>query len=622
MQTPETSIVIRTKNEEKHLGNLLQAIREQDYLDYEIVIVDSGSTDRTIEIAKQEAETLITIDSWNFTFGYALNVGCEAAKGKYIVIISAHCLPVGTGWLRSLIAPFGDERVAMVYGKHQSARVTKFSEHRDFLKFFPHNGAQRRYGNNANSAIRRSLWITYRFDERLPGLEDIHWVKVLAQKGFTAVYEPNASVYHIHEEPPKKVFERYRREAVAARSLNLSQPPLAGIHFRSLFRNIASDTLTSFPHFTLSRLVNILQFRYHQWRGSRHGWYEPKHVLFEGVEEKLPDNDAVVIEANQQTSLKPQTISSLKPGEVLIRVAYVGVCKTDLEVHSGELGYYKDGRAKYPIVPGHEFSGVIVALGANAQRFFSKDDRVVGECILSCKNCRYCNELLPAACEARKEVGVMNYHGAYARYVILPYLAVHRIPDGIDLRTACLTEPLAVVCRALTRIRWKEQGKRWAVLGAGPIGNLLTQVLLLEKKEVTVFDINAERLAVFNGEVSTSTSLDGLSRFDVLVEATGSSDVLTTLLQESRTGSRLLLLGFPYGNIEFNFEHVVAHEKTIVGSVGSTSADFQHALSVLPQLHLVPFLQTVLPLADYRRAWELHKTGKHLKILLQPNETT
>ncbi|MDI6591504.1 MAG: glycosyltransferase family A protein, partial [Patescibacteria group bacterium] len=73
---PETSIIIRTFNEEKHVGNLLKAIREQDYKDYEIILVDSGSTDRTLEIAKKFGHKILEIESQDFTFGYSLNVGC------------------------------------------------------------------------------------------------------------------------------------------------------------------------------------------------------------------------------------------------------------------------------------------------------------------------------------------------------------------------------------------------------------------------------------------------------------------------------------------------------------------------------------------------------------------
>ena len=86
---------------------------------------------------------------------------------------------------------------------------------------------------------------------------------------------------------------------------------------------------------------------------------------------------------------------------------------------------------------------------------------------------------------------------------------------------------------------------------------------------------------------------------------------------ESKEGATILLLGFPYGKINYNFENIVAQGKTIVGSVGSTRKDFQWALSYLTQIDSEPFINKVLPLQDFDKAWDLHRSGKYLKILLE-----
>lgn len=616
---PETSVVVRTFNEEKHIANLLRAIRKQEYTDYEIVLVDSGSTDNTVSIAAPECDTILTIESWNFTFGHSLNVGCEASRGKYIVIVSAHAYPADAGWLGSLLAPFRDEKVAMVYGKHVGAAVTKFPERRDFERYFSNASALRRYGNNANSAIRKSFWETQHFDERLTGLEDIHWIKMMGKQGYHAVYEPKAPVLHIHDETPSKVFERYRREAVAAKIMGLANPPHAGTSIMAFFRNVFMDSVAAFPWMTLKKILEILQFRFNQWRGSRHGWLAeiPPHLLH--ATKPMPDNEAVVITNQRAASLVPVSTPELKPGEVLIRVAYVGICKTDLEVFEGSLGYYQKGQAKYPIVPGHEFSGTIERVGSNAGHNFSLGDPVVGECILSCKKCRFCLEMSPAACVNRKEVGVVNHDGAYSRFVVLPHTSVHHVPKGISLRDACLTEPLAVVLRGLSRLKWKERNGPLAVIGAGPIGNMTAQVLrALGKQDITVFDKNTERLKELQSIVETRPSLEGLEMFDTIVEATGVRSVLHQVLSTSSSGARILLLGFPYGTMDFNFEDIVAHEKSVIGSVGSSSDDFRAALKVLPKINTAALTNVVLPLSQYESAWKLHQSGKHLKIFLEP----
>src|SRR3989338_11625704 len=178
---PETSIIIRTLNEEKHIGNLLHAIEEQDYKDYEIIIVDSDSTDKTLEIAEKYPVKIIKIEKRDFTFGYSLNVGCKAAKGRYLVFVSAHILPVDRHWLGNLVAGFADTTVAMVYGRQVGAPQSKFSETRDFARLFSstalNTGAPLNYANNANAAVRRDAWEKHPFDEDLFGLEDIDFAR-------------------------------------------------------------------------------------------------------------------------------------------------------------------------------------------------------------------------------------------------------------------------------------------------------------------------------------------------------------------------------------------------------------------------------------------------------------
>ncbi len=202
--SPRITVLIRTFNEQKHLGRLLDMLDRQTERDFEIVLVDSGSADRTLHIAEGRVQRIIRIDSRNFTFGYSLNVGCRASRGTVVVIVSAHAIPANEQWLAALTRPFEDSRVAMVYGRHIGAEQTKLPERRDFARFFPKQPGPRRYGNNANSAIRRSVWEQQPFDERLTGLEDIAWAKNATKQGLTVVYEPQAAVLHIHEETPTR----------------------------------------------------------------------------------------------------------------------------------------------------------------------------------------------------------------------------------------------------------------------------------------------------------------------------------------------------------------------------------------------------------------------------------
>jgi len=282
---PETSIIIRTFNEEKHIGNLLRAIKEQDHRDYEIIVVDSGSTDNTLKIAKNFTDNILEIDSKDFTFGYSLNKGCQQSQGKYIVLVSAHTLPVDNQWLKNLLAPFEDEKVAMVYGRQFGAQESKFSEKRDFQRLYSASSFNSElypyFANNANSAIRKDIWQKHPFDEYLLGLEDIEWAKHAAEKGFLIHYKPEAAIYHIHTEKWYQVFNRYRREAIAAARIGLPHPPQARTNYFWLINNLFQDFIASLPNVSLARIEEIVRFRYYQWKGTRQGWNYDKDIDLE-----------------------------------------------------------------------------------------------------------------------------------------------------------------------------------------------------------------------------------------------------------------------------------------------------------------------------------------------------
>ena len=138
--------------------------------------------------------------------------------------------------------------------------------------------------------------------------------------------------------------------------------------------------------------------------------------------------------------------------------------------------------------------------------------------------------------------------------------------------------------------------------------------------EVTVFDRNSLRRSYFsdrNSVIRTCTELDTLSQYEAVVEATGDPKALEVILHKSAPGSSLLLLGLPYARTEFNFENIVAYDKIIVGSVGSGPEDFQNAITLLPQLDLKLFKQSVRPLREFEAAWEACKYRTHLKTLLE-----
>jgi rhamnosyltransferase len=278
--TELVSVVIRTLNEEKHLEELLIAINEQSSsaFNIETVIVDSGSTDRTLDIAKKYNCRITYIKKEEFTFGKSLNIGCDFADGKHLVFISGHCIPATNTWLHDLVMPLSTDNIVYTYGKQIGRDSTKFSERQLFYKYFPDQSSLPQDGffcNNANSAIRKNIWEKYKFDEQLTGCEDMYLAKKLVKNGFKLGYVGSAPVYHIHDESWAKVGIRYEREAIALQKIM----PEVHITFfdmvKYIFIGIIKDLRIAFKQRVFFKeLFSICAFRYVQYLGA----YKGNHI--------------------------------------------------------------------------------------------------------------------------------------------------------------------------------------------------------------------------------------------------------------------------------------------------------------------------------------------------------
>lgn len=629
--SPETSIIIRAFNEERWLPEVFAALDKQSYRGFEVLLVDSGSVDRTRDIAAANGARVVRLRSEDFTFGHSLNVGIREARGSFLAIVSAHAIPADEHWLENLIAPLRGNDTAMVYGGQRGHAISKFSEVRDFERLFPDRphdvDPEYPFANNANSAIPRSLWAQHPFDEGLPGLEDIEWAKHWMEQGLKVRYEPAACIIHVHTESWTQVRRRYHREGMAARWVGIRiLRHIPGEIWRELRWCVYDLFLASSKRRLGALAAEILRFRFEKLRGTVGGIIDSRGIANPGRRAEMffeTNFPAVVVHGPNRARLEERTVPSLKPGEVLVRVSHVGICGTDLEILEGTLGYYRSGMASYPIVPGHESSGTVVAVGPRVSEF-AEGDRVVIECIQGCGECSACARDEAIRCRERREVGVIGQDGAYAAYLVTRARYVHRIPDSVSLAKAALTEPLAVVIKGLRRLGTTAQNgqpRQCAVVGAGTIGQLAARVLALKGHAVTVIDQEHQRLSLLAGLTETSSSLDGVDRFEWIVEATGSQQVLDTLLQRCGTGATLLLLGLPYSEQSLSFESVVSFDRAIIGSVGSSGADFEQALAILPDLDTTPFLQATYQLADFEKAWAAFRRRSALKVMLQADRS-
>ncbi|MBN2386531.1 MAG: glycosyltransferase family 2 protein [Anaerolineales bacterium] len=270
------SIVIRAYNEEAHIGRLMEGIRHQTVRDVEVILVDSGSTDSTVAIATCYGARVVHIRPKEFTFGRSLNLGLAAATSELVVIASAHVYPVYPDWLECLLEPFADPQVALTYGRQRGPATARFSEQQVFARWYPDQSVGRQthpFCNNANAAIRRSVWEEHPYDETLTGLEDLAWARAAQATGRAIAYVAEAEIMHVHHETPRGVRNRYRREAMAFKRI------FSEAHFnlydflRNVISSIGFDLLHAFRQRVLWRsLASIFWFRWNQFLGTYQGY--------------------------------------------------------------------------------------------------------------------------------------------------------------------------------------------------------------------------------------------------------------------------------------------------------------------------------------------------------------
>ncbi len=213
------SIILRTKNEEDFIGMALQSIFSQkvDY-PFEVIIIDSGSTDRTLEIAGTYEVKIKNIPPEEFTYGYALNYGIRESYGEIVCLLSAHCIPESEQWLSELIKPITDGTAYATYGRQVPVKGVNPFEEVSLSKHFPETDKKdgRVPFSNANCAFIRKMWEQVQFDETLTSWEDYLWYMLL-KDAYIFKYCPNAAVYHTHPFSVRNIIQRRYNDGRAFR---------------------------------------------------------------------------------------------------------------------------------------------------------------------------------------------------------------------------------------------------------------------------------------------------------------------------------------------------------------------------------------------------------------------
>ena len=337
-------------------------------------------------------------------------------------------------------------------------------------------------------------------------------------------------------------------------------------------------------------------------------------------EENLYIMKAAVIEKERSVILKDIPVPDVKENEILIRVMASGLCGTDVHIFRGEyLG-------SYPIIPGHEFSGIVERVGLKVVRF-KQGDHVTVEPNISCGNCNSCLNNRQNFCENWKGVGV-TMPGGMAEYVVVPENAAFGIGD-LSFDSAVFVEPLSCVLHGVERTGFR-LGDCVLIIGAGPIGILLSEVIQLQGSvEITQIDKNESRLvlAMNSGAYRTEVSLKaiGRERYDVVVDATGVPSLMNQSLTYVRFGGKILLFGVPPQNSILSFPAFSFFKKGV--SFFSSYTSVRNTIQTIRlmksgKIDVKPLISHILNLEQLLHGIELIEAGKEgvLKVLIHPNQ--
>ena len=309
------------------------------------------------------------------------------------------------------------------------------------------------------------------------------------------------------------------------------------------------------------------------------------------------------------------------PDDVLITVQAAGICGTDLHILKGEY------EAQYPLVPGHEFSGVVAAVGDNVTRF-KPGDRVTADPNIPCNRCPACQRNEPNQCENLAAIGVTR-DGAFAEYVTAPEGNVFAIGD-MSFADAALVEPLACVVWGLKRVQ-VQPGDSALVFGAGPMGCLVAQALhRAGAARVVITDRVPYRLEIaaslggIEPVLATDTAaLRGFSGFDIVADATGVPQVVEDAFSYLRPRGKLWLFGVvpPGQRASFIPYDVFRRDLTIIGSF-AVNRTFHESIALIQSgvIQVAPLISHRLPLSDFSQGFELAEHDpQRMKIQFEIN---
>jgi 2-desacetyl-2-hydroxyethyl bacteriochlorophyllide A dehydrogenase len=335
---------------------------------------------------------------------------------------------------------------------------------------------------------------------------------------------------------------------------------------------------------------------------------------------------ALVVECAGNARLSELAVPEPNAAEVLVRVAAAGICGSDLEILRGTR---PAAYVRYPVVPGHEWAGTVVKVGADVKGI-AVDDRIVAEGFRSCGVCDRCREGRTNLCSADYAETGFTHQGAFAEYVSVPARLVHVLPAGADLEAAALLEPAACVASGLLEADL-HPGLRTAVVGAGALGLLAVSILRLTSPSYLALigsrqarlDLGRRVGADETFDVNTQ-SLDSLREsFDLVFEAANRPQAAVTALEAARRGGTVILEGISGApDPAIRADAITLKHLRVQGIFGASGAAWTWAVELFAsgRLPLRELISHRFALEEYESAFGMleDRQGGAVKVELVP----
>jgi threonine dehydrogenase-like Zn-dependent dehydrogenase len=319
-----------------------------------------------------------------------------------------------------------------------------------------------------------------------------------------------------------------------------------------------------------------------------------------------------------------------EPDELIIRVGACGICGTDLHIADGEFP-----PTPYPIVPGHEFAGEVVAVGSKVPQGIGTKatkmtvgTRVAVDPSLYCGHCEFCRTGHGNLCLNWGAIGD-TVDGAFAEYVRVPAANVYVLPEHLSFREAALIEPISCAVHGMNRLNPKS-GDTFLIVGAGTMGLILLQLALRGgASKVAVVDLNTQRLqrAEKLGADSIQTDINKLLEdkplgFECVIDVTGVASAIEGAFAAAKRGGKLLVFGVAPSEARISLSpfRIYNDEITVLGSM-AVLYSFGPAVNLLSScvIDTAAMLTTALPLEDFPNALSMVRRGEGIKTQILPN---